>query len=129
MIFLYIWFPLNQKAMGMFSSKTKKLIDEFKQKSQHYCDDLSKEINEMLEDLKSEYDENSEVLPEFAEFVNELKGKLDPSDSKKLEEFSSRLASVNRSARKGVDAMWELSKNQRKLTAENLRDFAEMENI
>lgn len=115
--------------MGMFSNKTKKLIGELKQKSQHYSDDLGREISEMLEELKSEYDENSEVLPEFAEFVSELKHKLDPTDSKKLEEFSARLASVNRSARKGVDAMWELSKNQRKLTAENLRDFAEMENI
>ncbi len=115
--------------MGMFGKKTKKLIDEFKQKSQHYSNDLSREINELLDELKSDYDENSDVLPEFTLFVTQLKSKLDPADSQKLEEFSARLNLVSHSARKGVNAMWELSKNQRKLTAENLRDFAEFDNI
>jgi methyl-accepting chemotaxis protein len=108
--------------MGLFGSNTKKLIQEFRRKSEHYSNDLSREIREMLDDLKSDYEETSEVLPEFSAFIIELSQRVEKQDAQKLEEFVKRIAKVNRSARKGVDAMWELSNNQRKLTAENLRD-------
>lgn len=111
--------------MGFFRNNTKRLIQHFKAKSEYYSNDLSKEINEHLDDLKSEYEETSTVIPEYQEFVNELKFKLDNQDAEKLEAFSMKLAKVGRSAKKGVEAMWELSHNQRKLTAENLRDFDE----
>lgn len=113
--------------MGLFGNNVKKIIKEFRMKSEYYSNDLSKEIKESFEDLKSEYDENSNVLPEFMDFVNELKQKLDSTDAKKLETFSSRLSKVNRSAKKGVEAMRELSINQRKLTAETLREYEEFE--
>lgn len=111
--------------MGFFRNNTKRLIEKFKAKSEYYSNDLSKEITEHLSDLKTDYEEASAVLPEYEEFVNELKSKLDNQDAAKLEAFSSRLAKVGRSARKGVDAMWELSHNQKKLTAENLREYDE----
>ena len=109
--------------MGFFRNNTKRLIEEFKRKSEYYSNDLSKEIKEMLEDLKADYDENSTVIPEFLEFVKELKGKLDSKDSSKLDDFLSRIKKVNKNAKNGVDAMWELSNNQRKLTAESLREY------
>jgi len=113
--------------MGLFGNNVKKIIKEFRMKSEYYSNDLSKEIKESFEDLKSDYDENSNVLPEFMDFVDELKQKLDSTDAKKLETFSSRLSKINRSAKKGVEAMRELSINQRKLTAETLREYEEFE--
>ncbi|HLA56682.1 MAG TPA: hypothetical protein VK623_11305 [Flavobacterium sp.] len=113
--------------MGFFRNNTKRLIQQFKAKSEYYFNDLGKDIKEQLEDLKSDYEENSSVIPEYLEFVNVLKVKLDNKDAQKLEEFSKRLAKVNRNARNGVEALWELSYNQRKITAENLREYEEFE--
>ena len=113
--------------MGLFGNKVKKIIQEFRRKSEYYSNDLSKEIKESFEDLKSDYDENSSVVPEFLEFVNELKPKLDSQDARKLESFTSRLNRVNRNAQNGVEAMRELSRNQKKLSAETLRLYEEFE--
>ena len=114
--------------MGLFGRNIKDIIQEFRRKSEYYSNDLSKEIKESFEDLKSDYDENSSVIPEFTEFVNELKSRLDSQDVKKLEAFTSRLYKVNRNAQNGVEAMRELSRNQRKLSAETLRLYEEFEN-
>lgn len=113
--------------MGFFGSKTKRLIEKFKKKSVDYSNDLSKEIEEQLDDLKSNYEEHSSVIPEFQEFVENIKNKLAKSEAEKLEEFSSRIAKVAHSAKKGVQAMWELSYSQRKMTAENLLEYEELE--
>ncbi|HMI07237.1 MAG TPA: hypothetical protein VK528_06810 [Flavobacterium sp.] len=113
--------------MGLFGKNIKKIIAEFRDKSKDYSNDLSKEIKESFEDLKSDYDENSNVVTEFLEFVNELKPKLDTQDATKLESFTSRLNKVNRSAKNGVEAMRELSRNQKKLTVETLRAYEEFE--
>lgn len=109
--------------MGLFGNNVKKIIQEFRKKSEYYSNDLGKEIKESFEDLKSDYDEN--VIPEFMDFVSELKQKLDISDSKKLENFSIRLSKINRNAKNGVEAMRELSVNQRKLSVETLREYEE----
>lgn len=77
----------------------------------------------MLDELKTDYDESSEVIPEFVAYVDQLKNKLETKDALKLEEFTRRLAKVSRSAKKGVDAMWELSINHRKSTADTLREY------
>lgn len=111
--------------MGFFRNNTKRLIAQFKAKSVDYSNDLTREISEHLDELKTEYEAASTVIPEYEEFVNELKIKLDNQDRERLESFAEKLAIVGRSARKGVDAMWELSRDQRKLTAQNLRDYDE----
>ena len=113
--------------MGFFGNKTKRLIERFKKSSVDYSNDLSKEIEEQLDDLKSDYEENSNVIPEFQEFVENIKTKLAKTEADQLEEFSSRIAKVGRSAKKGVQAMWELSYSQRKLKAENLLEFEELD--
>lgn len=113
--------------MGLFGRNIKKIIEEFRDKSEYYSNDLSKEIKESFEDLKSDYDENSAVVPEFMEFVNQLKPKLDSQDASKLEAFTSRLNKVNRNAKNGVEAMRELSRNQKKLTVETLRAYEDFE--
>lgn len=113
--------------MGFFRNNTKRLIQHLKSKSEYYFNDLGKEIKEQLDDLKSDYEANATVIPEYLEFVSELKVKLDNQDAKKLDEFSARLARVNRSAKNGVEALWELSNNQKKITKENLREYEEFE--
>ena len=113
--------------MGLFGNNIKKIIREIRKMSEYYSNDLSREINESFEDLKSEYNENSNVVPEFMEFVNQLKPKLDSEDATKLEAFSKRISKVDRNAQKGVDALYELSRNQKKITTESLREIEELE--
>lgn len=111
--------------MGLFGNNVKKIIQEFRKKSEHYTEDMTKEINGLLVDLKSDYDEHSSIIPEFVEFVEEIKHKLDTNDAKKLVDFSSRLIKVKRCAKNGVEAMMELSKDHKKLTRDTFRDFEE----
>jgi DNA repair ATPase RecN len=111
--------------MGLFGSNQKKIIEELHKKSEDHCKEISKEIDELLDDLKTEYDENREVVHEFTSFVDELKAKLSPEDAKKLLDFSSRLSKVKRCAKKGVEAMRELARDQRKLTSETRMEYEE----
>jgi len=113
--------------MGFFGNKTKQLLEQFRKKSEYYSIGLKKEIDEQFDELKSEYEENRSVVPEFEEFVETIKAKLEAPEIRKLEEFSSRFAKVSRTARNGVDAMWELSHNQRKLISESQMDYREFE--
>ena len=111
--------------MGLFGNKEKKIIVELCKKSEDLSKDISKEINELLGELKSEYDENQQVVQEFSSFVEDIKSKLSPDDVSKLIEFSTRLAKVKHCAKKGVDAMRELARDQRKATRETLREYDE----
>lgn len=111
--------------MGLFGNSDKKIIAELCKKSEDISKDISNEIDELLIELKTEYDENSQVVTEFHDFVNELKTKLAPEDATKLVEFSSRLTKVKRCAKKGVEAMRELARDQRKATRETLREYDE----
>ena len=116
---------LNQIIMGLFGNKEKKIIEELHKKSEDHCKEISKEIDELLDELKTDYDENSEVVREFSSFVEELKTKLSPEDANKLLDFSSRLSKVKRCAKKGVDAMRELARDQRKVTRETSMEYEE----
>lgn len=111
--------------MGLFTNHEKKVIAELCKKSEAISNDISKEINELLDDLKTEYEENKIVLKEFNAFVNELEQKLSPQDVERLQSFSSRLYKVKRCAKKGVEAMRELARDQRKATNETLREYQE----
>lgn len=113
--------------MGLFRNNTKKMVQEFKNKSEYYSNDLSKEIKESFEDLKSDFEENDHVIPEFLEFISQLKTKLNTIEAKKIEEFSSKLRKVNRCAKNGVEALRELSLNHRKVTKQTLRLYEEFE--
>ena len=115
--------------MSFFRNNTKKLIERLKNHCEYYSQDLDKDITDLLTDLKMDYEETSSVAPEFQAYVNELKGKLDKNDVLKLEEFSKRIAKVNRSAKKGVEAMVELSYHQRKLSAQTIREYENLEYI
>lgn len=114
--------------MGLFGRDIKKIIQEVRNKTAYYSNDFRKEIEESFEELRNDYQENSEVVPEFEAFVNELKPKLDSKDAKKLEAFTSKLSKVNRSARNGVEALRELSRNQKKMSTETQWLYEEYEN-
>ena len=110
--------------MGLFGNN-KKIIEELHKKSEDHYKEISKEINELLDDLKTEYDQNREVVHEFSTFVDELKAKLSPEDANKLADFSSRFTKVKRCAKKGVEAMRELARDQRKITSETRMEYEE----
>jgi ferritin-like protein len=116
---------LNQEIMGLFGKNQKKIIEELHKKSEDHSKEITKEINELLDELKTDYDENDEVVAEFSTFVEEIKTKLSPEDANKLLDFSSRLSKVKRCAKKGVDAMRELARDQRKLTSETRMEYEE----
>ncbi len=111
--------------MGLFVTTDKKIIADLCKKSEDISKDISNEIDELLDELKTDYDENRKVVKEFNDFVDELKSKLDPEDASKLIEFTSKLSKVKRCAKKGVEAMRELSRDQRKATRETLREYQE----
>jgi DNA repair ATPase RecN len=111
--------------MGLFGKNQKKIIEELHKKSEDHCKEISKEIDELLNDLKSDYDENREVVKEFTFFVDELKTKLSPEDANKLIDFSSRLTKIKRCAKKGVESMRELARDQRKVTRETNMEYEE----
>ena len=111
--------------MGLFNNHEKKVIAELCKKSEDISNDISKEIDELLDDLKTDYEENKIVLKEFNDFVSELASKLPPQDVEKLHAFSSRLYKVKRCAKKGVEAMRELARDQRKATIETIREYQE----
>lgn len=111
--------------MGLFKNLDRKVIADLRKKSEDISKDISNEIDELLDELKTDYDENRKVVKEFNDFVHELKSKLDPEDASKLMEFTSKLSKVKRCAKKGVEAMRELSRDQRKATRETLREYQE----
>lgn len=111
--------------MGLFGKNQNKIIKDLHKKNEDHCKEISKEIEYLLDDLKTDYDENQEVVNEFSSFVDELKTKLSPEDANKLIDFSSRLSKVKRCAKKGVEAMRELARDQRKLTSETRMEYEE----
>jgi hypothetical protein len=111
--------------MGLFNNHDKKIIKELCKKSEDISKNITNEIDELLVELKTEYEENSKVVNEFHDFVNELKTKLAPEDANKLLEFSTRMTKVKRCAKKGVEAMRELARDQRKATRETIREYQE----
>lgn len=116
---------IKLSIMGLFGKTEKKIIADLCKKSEDIGKDISNEIDELLDELKSDYDENRQVVKEFSDFVNQIKSKLDPEEASRLVEFTSKLSKVKRCAKKGVEAMRELSRDQRKATRETVREYQE----
>lgn len=114
-------------TMGLFGKDIKKIIQEVRNKTTYYSEDFRRDIEESFEELRTDYEANAEVVPEFEALVDELKTKLDSSDAKRLEAFTSKLSRVNRSARNGVEAVRQLSRNQKKLSIETQWLYEEYE--
>jgi hypothetical protein len=111
--------------MGLFGKREKKIIEELHKKSEEHCKEISKEIDELLGELREDYDQNSAIVHEFSSFVEEIKAKLSKEEASKLADFSSRLTKVKRCAKKGVEAMRELARDQRKVTRETSLEYQE----
>ena len=111
--------------MGLFGNSDRKIIRNLYKKSEEISMDITKEIDELFDDLKTDYDENEEVISEFSDFVDQLKSKLSPEDATKLIEFTSKISKIKRCAKKGVEAMREISRDQRKATRETTREYQE----
>ena len=111
--------------MGLFLNRESKILHDICKKSEYHNNDIAKEINELHDDLRDEYEQNRIILKEFKSFVKELKGKLNPEDENKLVDFTVKLEKVKRCAKKGVDAMRELARDQRKVSKEIIQDYEE----
>lgn len=109
--------------MGMFLNRSNKILYDICQKSEYHNNDLAKEIDDFFEDLKSEYEQNRLVLKEFKIYLKELESKLSLEENNKLQDFSTKLERVKRCAKKGVESMRELARDQRKMSRETIRDY------
>ena len=109
--------------MGIFNNHDKKVIAQLCKKSEDISNEITKEINEFIDDLNSEYEETKVAVTKFSSFISELETKLSPEEINKLHSFSTRLNKVKRCAKKGVEAMRELARDQRKATRETIREY------
>ena len=109
--------------MGIFNNLDRKTLAQLCKKSEDIGNEISKEINEFIDDLNADYEENKIVVTEFSSFICELESKLSPEEISKLQSFSTRLIKVKRCAKKGVEAMRELGRDQRRATRETLREY------
>jgi hypothetical protein len=112
--------------MAFFNNRVKTILLQLRKKNEDVNKEISKEIEELFEDLREEYHESDTLENEFSSFVDNLKNKLSPEEYKKLFEFSIQIHKLNRSAKKGVEAMRELSRDQKKATRETLREYEDL---
>lgn len=111
--------------MGLFGKKERKAIREFSQKNIEYLNDIGKELEEMLEDLQEQYEAIKPSVVAFQEFSSSITQKLTEEEAQKLQEFSDKIVKVKKCAKKGILALTELSRNQRKSIRESSREFNE----
>ncbi len=111
--------------MGLFNTTEKRVIAELREKSENISNEISSEIDELLEELKSEYDTNRKVVHDFNDFAHQIKTKLSPEEASLLLDFTVKLAQMKRCAKKGVEAMKEIARDQRKATRETIREYEE----
>lgn len=113
--------------MGIFGNNIKRILREIRQRNESYSKDLGRDIRESFEDLKSDYDENAGLVSEFTAFVEEISPKLSASDAETLRAFSKRISKVDRNASNGVEAMYSLERNFKKVATESQWDIEEIE--
>ncbi|HOD09621.1 MAG TPA: hypothetical protein PKH91_02665 [Flavobacterium sp.] len=111
--------------MGIFNNHEKKVLTELCKKSEDIGNDITNEINELLEDLNTEYEANKVILKEFNTFVSSMENKLNAEELEQLQSFSSKLYKIKRCAKKGVEAMREIARDQKKATRETIREYQE----
>ena len=111
--------------MGFFGNNEKKIIEELFKKSEDHCKYISREIDDLLDDLQTDYNKNKFVVAEFINLVEELKSKLNPDEVSKLADFSKRLSKVKSCAKKGVESLRELARDQKKVTRETKMEYEE----
>lgn len=113
--------------MGLFGNNIKKILREIRTRNENYSQDLRKEIRESFEDLKSDYSENAGLVEDFKVFAENLAPKLSETDAEKLQEFTRRISKVDRNASNGVEALYSLERNFKKVATESKWDIEEIE--
>jgi archaellum component FlaC len=108
--------------MGIFDKKEKKLRKEFSKKNTAFCRDAVKELEELHDELKTAYDAIETVVTEFAQFKEEVSGKLETDDTAKMETFLKRFKKVDKVARDAVRDVHDLLRGQKKRLREALND-------
>ncbi|MCG2612431.1 hypothetical protein LZZ90_13025 [Flavobacterium sp. SM15] len=111
------------KTMGLFNKKEKKLIKEISRKNKNYHSDIEKEINELLHDLKAYFNENKLILEEFSTFTTKIKPLLSQEDAVKLDNYFKQVSKMKSCAKKSIEGLNYLSREQQKISKEALRDI------
>jgi NADPH-dependent 7-cyano-7-deazaguanine reductase QueF len=111
--------------MGIFTKNDKKVVQNLKAKCQEIGNEITTEIESLFEDLNEEYHKNEFIEEEFNAILTDLKSKLSPQENEKLHEFSLQLSKIKNCAKKGVETVREISRDQKKATLETIREHAE----
>ena len=111
--------------MGIFNNQVKKIIAILCKKSEAISNEISKEIHEQYDDLKSEYEQCDFEIEEYNLLLNQLSDKLNSGELEKLRSFSIQFSKLDRCAQNGIEALRELSRDQKKAARETIREYEE----
>ncbi|MEW5677005.1 hypothetical protein ABGT15_11890 [Flavobacterium enshiense] len=111
--------------MGLFNKKEKKIIAEISKKNKIYHQDIEKEITDLRDDLEHDFEENKIILEEFSIFIEELKSKISKEEFEKLNTYFQQVSKMKNCAKKGIESLNNLAKEQRKLSKDSLREYEE----
>ncbi|MGX7666017.1 hypothetical protein [Flavobacterium pedocola] len=111
--------------MGLFKRKEKKFIAEISKKNKLYHNDIEKEIQYLMDDLKDNFRQNKLNIEEFKSFIASVKTKLSEEELLKLDVYSDQAVKMKSCAKKGIEALNHLYREQQKLSKEVLRDYEE----
>jgi translation initiation factor 2 alpha subunit (eIF-2alpha) len=116
-------------VMGIFTKSEKKVIQSLKEKCEEIGKEITTEIESLLLDLNEEYHKNETIVEEFEDVLVDIKSKLTPEENQKLAHFSLRLVKIKSCAKKGVETVREISRDQKKATRETIREHIEYLNV
>jgi len=111
--------------MGLFGKKERKAIREFSEKNIEYLNEIGKDLEEMLDELQENYELIKPSVASFQDFSASIISKLTEEEAKQLNEFTDQVVKVKKCAKKGILALTELARNQRKSSREASREFNE----
>lgn len=108
--------------MGLFNKKEKKIISEISKKNKTHHEDIARETKELLEDLRHEYQENKIILEDFSAFIHQIQSSLSEKETEQLNTYFRQVSKMKSCARKSIEGLNYLSREQKKIAQEALRD-------
>lgn len=111
--------------MGIFSNKDKKVVQSLKKKCEEIGNEITTEIESLFQDLSEEYQKNDLIEEDFHVLLSTIERKLTTQENEKLQQFSQRLSKIKNCAKKGVETVREISRDQKKATRETIREHSE----
>jgi translation initiation factor 2 alpha subunit (eIF-2alpha) len=111
--------------MGIFTNSDKKVVQSLKEKCEEIGKEITSEIEELYNDLSEEYHKNETIDEEFLQMLHKISDKLSFEENEKFKNFSLKLSKIKSCAKKGVETVREISRDQKKATRETVREHIE----